>query len=464
MLGVLAVLTTRTRFDDPDMWWHLKTGQVIWSTGSIPNLYPFSYTAGNQPLVPQEWLSQVSIYISYLLGGYAGLMLWMVLFTVAILVAGYLYCSVYSGSAKAGFAGALVLWFFSTSGLAVRPQMIGYLLLIVELLFIHLGRTRSPGWFFALPPLFALWVNCHGSFFLGLIIGGVLLACSFCGFQAGLIVALRWPQRTRRMFGSALALSVPALWINPLGTAQVAYPLDTLFRQPVTLNAVAEWQPLQFPEARAIGLVAVLVGIVLLVAVCRTNLMLSELGLLAIGTWLAEDHRRLAFVFGILAAPIFARLTADALGRYDPAKDRPLLNGAVLAVCLLICVKAFPSRMELARQVEIQSPVQAVQYIKTQHLTGNMLNEFVFGGYLIWAAPHHPVFIDGRNDIYEWSGVLRQFARWATLQEDPNLLLNRYNIAFCLLARQSPMARVLPLLPGWKEVYADDVAVIFRRE
>ena len=35
-------------------------------------------------------------------------------------------------------------------------------------------------------------------------------------------------------------------------------------------------------------------------------------------------------------------------------------------------------------------------------------------GYLIWAMPEHPVFIDGRGDVFGWSGVFDEFAKWAT--------------------------------------------------
>ncbi len=92
-----------------------------------------------------------------------------------------------------------------------------------------------------------------------------------------------------------------------------------------------------------------------------------------------------------------------------------------------------------------------------------MLNDWDFGGYLIWAAPEHPVFIDGRGDIFGWSGVVDQFGKWAQLQSDPNTLLNKYGISFCVLSRDSPMIVVLRLLPGWKEAYSDNVSAIFVR-
>jgi hypothetical protein len=93
-----------------------------------------------------------------------------------------------------------------------------------------------------------------------------------------------------------------------------------------------------------------------------------------------------------------------------------------------------------------------------------MLNSYGFGGYLIWALPEQPVFIDGRADLYEWAGVLGEFSKWATLQDDPNALLDKYKIDFCVLERESPMARVLPVLNGWKVIYSDDLSIIFARQ
>jgi hypothetical protein len=92
-----------------------------------------------------------------------------------------------------------------------------------------------------------------------------------------------------------------------------------------------------------------------------------------------------------------------------------------------------------------------------------MLNDFVYGGYLMWADPDYPVFVDGRSDIYEWTGVLAEFRDWSNLQRDPNTLLNKYGVQFCLISNQSPMARIMPLLQGWKAVYSDHNSLIFQR-
>ena len=62
LLLALGVLTVRNRFDDPDLWWHLKTGQIIWTTHTIPTRDIFSYTTNHHAWVPHEWLAQTLIY------------------------------------------------------------------------------------------------------------------------------------------------------------------------------------------------------------------------------------------------------------------------------------------------------------------------------------------------------------------------------------------------------------------
>lgn len=464
LLCVLALLTVRGRFNDPDLWWHLRDGQVIWQTHAVPTTDLYSYTTNHHAVVPQEWLSELTIFAAYRFGGDSGLMLWLCVFTAALLVAGYGLCSVYSGNAKVGFLGAMIVWFFATVGLAVRGQVIGYLLLILELLLLHLGRTRNPRWFLALPVLLALWVNCHGSFFFGLMVLAVFLLCSFLDFHAASLVCERAEPRRRRMLALATALSAGAVFLNPDSIRQVFYPLNTMLHEHIVVTQIYEWQPLSMSDPRGAALLGVLAFIALYCIVQRSaKIYLHEVLLLAMGAWLALNHQRMAFVFGILAAPVVSRLLSNSWEGYDPEKDRPIPNAALIAVAVLAVWLAFPSRGSLVKQVEKRSPVGAVAYVQAHHLQGNMLNTFGNGGYLIWALREHPVFIDGRADPYEATGVLAEFGNWAMLQSDPTRLLDKYHIAFCLLDADTPMARVMPLLSGWKQVYSGPGAVIFVR-
>jgi len=462
LLTTLAVCTVRGRFDDPDMWWHLKMGQAIWTTHIIPKTDIFSYTTGHHAYVPHEWLSQCFIYAAYRFAGISGLMLWLALLSSLLLVAGYGLCWLYSQNGKVALAGALTIWFFATTGFAIRPQMIGYLLLVIELLLIHMGSTRDSRWFWGLPAVFALWVNCHGSFAVGLAIAVAILLCSLFNYSVGLVTSSHWEPTAKRTFAWAILLSVSSLFLNPVGIRQVLYPLDTLLHQPVGLSASNEWQPLQFSDGRSFAFLGIIAGCLLLVILLRKSLYWQEICLLAMGAHLAASHQRMLFMFGILAGPILTRLLSDTWETYSFSQDRPLPNAVLLAASGLLVFAAFPDQQTLASQIEHASPVKAVAFLKAHPISGHMLNDYVYGGYLIWAAPEYPVFVDGRADIFEETGVLSDYGNWATLQSDPHDLLDKYNVNFCLLPKHSPMARVMSLL-GWKAVYSDDSTIVLLR-
>jgi hypothetical protein len=226
---------------------------------------------------------------------------------------------------------------------------------------------------------------------------------------------------------------------------------------------VREWQPLQLNSQRGILFLVLLGCIAVLILLRKSELYLEEVLLLVVGIWLAGSHDRMLFVFGILAAPIFSRMLSTSWDNYDPETDRIWPNALLIGVSLLIAFLAFPGADNLAAQAEDKSPVGAVNFIRAHHLSGPMLNDYTDGGYLIWAMPEHPVFVDGRGDVYEWTGVLQEFGNWATLQADPNTLLDKYGIQFCLLEANAPMAHVLPLMHNWKAVYSDNLSVIFVR-
>jgi hypothetical protein len=390
-------------------------------------------------------------------------MLLFCLLASALVVAGYVLCRRYSGNAKVAFAGAMMIWFFGTIGFEIRPQIFSYILLVAELLLIHAGRTRDPRWFLSLPVLFLIWINSHASFIVGIAVACTYLISSFFEFDLGVLVSHPWDPHHRRLLAWSLALSFVALFINPTGFRQVLYPFDNLINMKSMIAYVEEWAPLNLTEARGIGVLAVLLCIFLLIAARKAAIYLDELLILAMGAWLAFSHTRMMVLFGILAAPTLSRQLANVWENYEPEKDRILPNAVFIGLSFVAVLLAFPSRQNLQRQVEAASPVKALQYIKAQRLSGPMLNDYTYGGYLIWAAPEYPVMMDGRADLYEWNGFLDEYAHWAKLEEDPNLLLQKYNVNFCLLSTRSQMINVLPLLPNWKLVYSDDLARVFVR-
>ncbi len=458
-LVLITVLSLSNRFDNPDLWWQLKIGEDIWNTHAIPSSDSFSFTAAGHPWTAHEWLAEVSMYAAYKLAGYRGLMVWVSALASLTFLLVYLLCWLLTGNALASFRNAMVAWCFGTVGLNIRPLIVGHFFLAAEILILELARMGRSRWLWLLPPLFAVWVNCHGSYVFGMALLAVYLVCSRVKANSR-FTAEEWDPCSQRRLAWTLALSAAALCCNPVGLRLWLYPFDTMLRQTSSMNAIQEWLPPNLREPRTLAMLAAIVGIFLLSMLRRTTLSLRELLLLLMGAGLAVRYLRMMFLFGIVISPILCRF---GFGRGEK-RDHPLANALILFGCLAAVIWSFPTEAALEKQVERMSPVQAVHFIRRTNLTGRMLNDYAFGGYLIWSLPERKVFIDGRGDVFDWTGVLDEYVRWVNLQEDPALLLEKYKIDFCILAQGSSIAHVMPYLPGWKQIYADDVAVIFSRE
>src|SRR4029077_11097570 len=204
---------------------------------------------------------------------------------------------------------------------------------------------------------------------------------------------------------------------------------------------------------------ALLLGFVLVQMACRCSWMLAELCLFLFGAMMACLHVRFLLVFVPFFAPILAVILARWVRVYDRGKDRFVLNGALIAAMVFAIVQYFPSRTQFQKILSANWPVDAVEYLIEHEIPGPMYNNYGFGGYLVWArGPEHKVFIDGRGDVYERGGVLRDYLHIAHVHLGALGVLRNYGIESCLIERDEPLATVLSASPEWKRIYADNVA------
>ena len=459
---MLTVLSVRSRFDDPDLGWHLRQGELTWQSHHVLTTDQISYTTHHTAYVAHEWLSELGMYAVYHVAGNFGVMICFCVIAALLLVANYLVGWLYSADPKVAVGGTLLVWYFAMGELGPRPQVLGYLFLTAEIGILELGRFRNPRYLFALPPLFAIWINCHGSWFLGLLIAVAALVCANLRIKAGPLQNVLWAPVARKTLLAAVLLIPFALLIDP-AHGPIGYPLNLMRRQHTTLAQVTEFHALQFDDPRAIALLTVFGLCIAVPLLRRARIPLFELCCLALGAIGACLHVRLLFAFGILAAPLFCKALAGLLEEYRLEDDLPYANLTLITIALFIAAFALPRPANLEAQLVLNSPVRAVEFIKQHSLPGPILNEFEYGGYLAWKAPEYPTFIDGRADVFDWTGVFDQMARWAWLQEDPRLLPDRYGVNLCILKPTSAAGRMLLLLGGWKLVYTDDNAMVLVR-
>jgi hypothetical protein len=92
-----------------------------------------------------------------------------------------------------------------------------------------------------------------------------------------------------------------------------------------------------------------------------------------------------------------------------------------------------------------------------------MFNSYNWGGYLMFAAPQYPVFVDGRTDLYG-DELLTTYLRTATAGENWRETLDEYAIRLVVVEKGSGLDRNLRDEVGWSLDYEDELAVIYTRE
>src|SRR5512137_2782536 len=181
MLGVLLLgavfVAGRSFVVDPDLWWHIKNGQNILAAHRWPTTDPFSFTVAGQPWISTEWLGDVLIGAVERVAGLQGLEALLIALGGCIMVALYVFATLRSGNSKAGFVATAVLLVLANASFSLRPQMVGYLFLILTLIALEQFRGGNAKYVWFLPVLLLVWVNAHGSF----VIGMVAIAAYFLG-------------------------------------------------------------------------------------------------------------------------------------------------------------------------------------------------------------------------------------------------------------------------------------------
>jgi hypothetical protein len=450
---------------DPDLWWHIKVGESILATHHFPTTDPYSFTVHGQLWLAYEWLGEIVLATAQRIGGLRGLDALLIALGCAVMLAIYAFATIRTGNSKAGFAAAAILLILARPSFSLRPQMFGYLFLVLTLIALELFRQGKRGALWGLPLLMLAWVNIHGSWVIGMGAIFVYWMSGLVEFQVGGIETQRWSADDRRRISFVFLLCLCALPFTPYGTRIAMSPFEYASSLPLNVTKIMEWQPMAFNLAGGKIFLALLLGFVVAQIAFRYTWNLAELALFLFGTVMACLHIRFLLVFVPFFAPILAVMIARWMRGYDAGKDRFVLNAALMAVVAFGVVRYFPSRAQLERIVSEKWPVDAVEYLNAHEVPGPMYNAYGFGGYLVWArGPEHKVFIDGRADVYERGGVFADYLHISRLEPGALSVLRNYGIRSCLINRDEALGTLLAASPDWKRVYSDSVAALYVRQ
>lgn len=464
----LPVIAVR-RTVDPDLWWHLRTGEYVLAHG-IPRTDVFSFTVPGHRWVTHEWLSQIFMWLVYQAGGFTALIL---VFAILIALAFWL---VYRRCAGRPYLAAFVVLlaaFAAAITWGARPQMFNLLLLAVFIYLVEGVRTGqlSARAFWWLPPLTALWANLHSGYLLGVaLLLGYLAGESIPRWQAS-GVALSRPAWRQLVLAAPLSFLAAAL--NPNGFDLWFYPFETLGSGAMQ-SYIQEWQPPDFHAAIFWPFALLLALGVLALVLSPQRPGLTDLLLFGGTAGAGLLSARHIPLFALVAAPIVCRHLAAILAGTPlrglvapvpvsaPPRGPALLNALILV--LAVAAGLFWTVERVAgneEAIRASFPVAAADYLEAAGLdSARGYNSYEWGGYLIWRG--FPVFVDGRADVYG-DAFLHDYRRALDARADWRAPLDDFAVQYVLLHQDSALATLLQESGDWERTYADSLAVIYER-
>ena len=450
-------------FVEGDTFWHMAVGQRILATHHWPTTNHYSFTAPHSEWLAYEWLGEVLMAVASRLGGPQALLALLTVLVASIAVLVYHSATLASGNPKSAFAATALVLPLLGSCFSVRPQLLGYIFLLITLICLERYRRGAQSSLWILPPVFVLWVNTHGTFTLGLAAMAIYGLAGLKDFRLGHLEARASLPRPQVHLALVFSLCVAALLVNPYGPHLLRYEWG-ITTQPVNLTYFQEWQPLAFNEFFGVWFLVLLLAFALGMVVLRRTQSVESVALVLLAAYLACRHQRFVVFFAIVVAPILAHMLAEILPAYEPDENRPVLNAVLLAFFAAGVLAIFPSSARLQHLIDHNQPRQAMDYLCAHPVPGPMFNDDFWGGYLIWASrERQEVFIDGRSDAYEPSGVLADYIQIIQPTPEALPLLEKYGVRSCLVERSGSLCALLNAHPGWRRVYEDDLSVLFVR-
>ncbi|HEY4904468.1 MAG TPA: hypothetical protein VIH89_13425 [Candidatus Sulfotelmatobacter sp.] len=498
LLGMLLCTPLSVKLlGDGGIGWHIRAGQMIAATQTIPRVDSFSSTMSGQPWFAWEWFYDLAVGQLERVAALNGVV-WLTAVTIAM-VFSWMFRVLIQRGASLVLSLALMLLAASASMLhfLARPHVISWFFTLVWFWILDAGELATisegggvgkPGrnrllWF--LPLLMLVWVNVHGGFLVAFALLAIYwLSAAYTWFALpetrweDAMIKLRARKRTMQLF-LAGGLTVLATFCNPYGWRLYAHIYLYLTNR-FLIDHIDEFQSPNFHGAAERCFAALMLIALVALAARRRTLRLSE-GLVVLfavysGLYAVRNVPVSSLLLALVAGPLLKesmpRFGASVSGFFHRMKEMELsLRGHLWPVVLTVaalCVALNGGNVEAHRLMDAhfsgrRFPVEAVNYLEQGEAWGPILAPDYWGGYLIYRLyPRTQVVVDDRHDFYG-EGFLRDYVTMIHAEQDWEKFLTEHDVCCVLAPKGSAMANILTQSKDWKEIYSDDVAEVFEK-
>ena len=402
LLFVFSFLFRTDHSFDQDLGRHLKLGEIITQTGSVPKTNLFSYTNGDFPFINTHWLFEVLVFWANQTIGIQSL---IVLKILIILLSVWLTLKIIPKENAAFFLPVGFIFLHVIRERAeLRPEIFSFLFTSVTYYILEKYIRGSTKLAFLLPLIQLLWINTHIYFFVGLILQSIfLIQLTFHKLRSHL------SSGKLELLAFIFILSVFISLINPHGLSGLLYPLNVTKNYGYTIvenQTMFLLESINFrdPNFLFVKLAAALIVLSLTVSLIRRKFHILSFLLSLIGMTLA--------LLNVRSFPYLVFLSLPAvLQNFGVIRFKGLTFVLSLVTCTLLLLESFLylngsyyKYTDNQHQVGlgyIESGKGAMDFVLSNNLTGPIFNNFDIGSYILYRGyPKYQVFSDGRPEAY----------------------------------------------------------------
>lgn len=443
---------------DPDVGWHLRTGEWILQHHAFPHVDPFSRVTGGTPWQAYSWLFDLILLKAYTWMGLRGLLVFTAAMMTLVAAAVYHLLSRLQADFTQRAALTIAVTFCLSRMSTPRPWLFTSLFFALEMdILMHARKAGSSRELLWLPAMFALWANIHIQFVDGLLVLGIAAVEP--------LLVRWWKPETKgvpaRNLWLALGACIAAVCLNPYGPGiyKIAWQLGS---QAGVLDTVSEMMALPFrTPADFVLLFLALAAAGVLFRYRQLNPF--ETMMLALAAVLSFRSRRDLWVMAITAGAILAA-GLPARAENEDRASQPAWAGALAAFTAVAGFAASVfllqvNNLRLEKLLAEKMPVRAVEIVKDRHYTGALFNTYDWGGFLIWNL-REPVSMDGRAALYGDKAITRSKETWgggAEWASDPDLR----SAGVVIAPDGAALTQLLRTDARFNLAYEDKIAVVF---
>jgi hypothetical protein len=463
--------------NDGDTGYHIRAGEYIIDTLSIPKQDIFSFHTPPLAWTAHEWLSEIIMAIVHRSFGLTGV---VIFFSFIISSVYYMLFKILrknkSDIIMAAFIVILVLAASKIHWLA-RPHIFSLLLMLTWYYLLDEYQYNHKNYLYFFPPMMLVWVNLHGGFLGGFILIGIYLFGNTVKFIASKDSQRENYKKKVMLFSLITIACLFICLINPYGYRILLFPFNLVSNKYI-MDHVGEFMAPNFHliSVKPFEFTLLLIFVVLVFSKKRLNII--ELVLILLFTHMSLFSARYIPLFSIIAAPIllkqimpileqsdgklakFFKRRSDNISAID-ASTRGYLWPVAAVVLVILFVKTGKIDFKFNEETK---PVAAVEFLKKENIRGNMFDNDEFGDYIIYAAwPQYRVFFDGRSDMYGVD-IMKEYRNVLIIKPGWDEILKKYNIDWVIYNANSSFSMFLMERDDWKLIYADKVANIFVKD